>query len=284
MLQLSGTLFQVVTALHMVLKKMQLDDLVTVPRHEDGSGGEDAEDMVELRLVCLNRLCGSIIGKDGDTIKSFMSDSSCKIQMQSKEDCAPGIAERLVTIQGSLAGVLRAVCLIVSKMAEQPSYESYRSMPLMAATGQPLNAIPRDNPFANAVHTISVGLSEADVGAILGKGGKGVAEVQRISGATIRIQPRGQHMEGTDLRNVTVTGRQEAVAHAQALMAAKLEASHASPHGGGPGAARRSHPPRRNDHQADGPPADAPPGPVVNAGDAAAAAAAAATAAAASAE
>lgn len=71
---------------------------------------------------------------------------------------------------------------------------------------------PMTNPIAAAVAacqpttTITVGIPNGMVGAILGMGGSTINELQSMSGARINVSQRDEYMPGTDNRILTITG------------------------------------------------------------------------------
>eukprot|EP01024_Parvocaulis_polyphysoides_P034585 TRINITY_DN30639_c2_g1_i1.p1 TRINITY_DN30639_c2_g1~~TRINITY_DN30639_c2_g1_i1.p1 ORF type:complete len:182 (-),score=30.73 TRINITY_DN30639_c2_g1_i1:29-574(-) len=110
--QITGTLLQVATALQLVLKKLQDEELLDKPQYsEDG-------DTIEVQLTAPIRLCGSIIGKQGSTINHFKEDSGASIRVQAVDSVLHGVQERIITLGGSSPQILRAMCLIVTKMSE----------------------------------------------------------------------------------------------------------------------------------------------------------------------
>jgi RNA-binding protein Nova len=59
-------------------------------------------------------------------------------------------------------------------------------------------------------------------GAVIGKGGRTISEIQIKSGARIKVSDRGDFVEGTRNRKLTLTGTPEGTAMAQYLLAQKL--------------------------------------------------------------
>eukprot|EP00899_Mesostigma_viride_P029329 jgi/Mesvir1/9581/Mv25619-RA.1 len=239
---LSGTVKSILTALHLVLTKIN---------SEDGSSGHSS-----VRLVVPNMVCGAIIGKGGATIRTFSEDSGASIKLSSQDQNMPGVTDRVVTITGTVDQQLRAVALIVTKISEDPNYSVYASLPLaypqaaafqaagMGSSGLHLpsmGAPAMPNPMSQFGQlgqkqpvvltttapstSLTVAVPDEHVGAVVGRMGKTITEIQALSGARVKISDRDDYVEGTRNRKVTVTGSQEAVQIAQYLITQKVTQS-----------------------------------------------------------
>ncbi|CAM9156000.1 unnamed protein product [Choristocarpus tenellus] len=115
--------------------------------------------------------------------------------------------------------------------------------PFHGLGGELFSMEPPTNPVAAAVAacqpttTIAVGIPDNLIGAILGKGGSTIMELQNQSGARITVSQRGDYMPGTDNRTVTIKGAPLAAQTAQFLITQKIQATTTSNerHGGGRG-------------------------------------------------
>lgn len=71
---------------------------------------------------------------------------------------------------------------------------------------------PVTNPIAAAVAacqpmtTVTVGIPNSMIGAILGKGGSTISEFQNMSGARINVSQRDEFLPGTENRVLTICG------------------------------------------------------------------------------
>ena len=74
--------------------------------------------------------------------------------------------------------------------APSPAYGAPAGGAAAAAQGQP----------------IEIGIEDHHVGAILGRGGSVIAELQQISGARIQLAQKGEYIPGTRTRALTITG------------------------------------------------------------------------------
>ncbi|CAM9271843.1 unnamed protein product, partial [Discosporangium mesarthrocarpum] len=103
------------------------------------------------------------------------------------------------------------------------------AMPAFHGIGGELFSMePPTNPVAAAVAacqpttTIAVGIPDNMIGAILGKGGATIMELQNTSGARITVSQRGDYMPGTENRTVTIKGDPLAAQTAQFLITQKI--------------------------------------------------------------
>ncbi|CAM9915901.1 unnamed protein product [Scytosiphon promiscuus] len=93
------------------------------------------------------------------------------------------------------------------------------------------------NPVAAAIAacqpttTVTVGVPNNMIGAILGPGGSIISELQSLSGARINVSQRDAFMPGTENRILTITGAPLATQTAQYLVSQKIEAFVERPRG-----------------------------------------------------
>ncbi|KAL4458465.1 hypothetical protein ABPG75_013330 [Micractinium tetrahymenae] len=114
-LLVSGTVNQLLTALHLVLSKLKAEPgALRAVQAKDGEA-------IQLRMLVHSRLCGTLIGKGGATIRSFNEDSRAVFNI-SPPPTMPGLTERIVKITGDVDELMRAVALVVTKLSENPDY------------------------------------------------------------------------------------------------------------------------------------------------------------------
>ncbi|KDD75753.1 hypothetical protein H632_c515p0, partial [Helicosporidium sp. ATCC 50920] len=116
-LLLSGSREQLLTALHLVLMRFQGESSSPALRAVTAKDGEN----VVLRVLVHSRLCGTLIGKGGATIRSFNENSGATFNI-SPPPTLPGLTERIVKITGNVDQIMRAVALVVTKLAENPDF------------------------------------------------------------------------------------------------------------------------------------------------------------------
>eukprot|EP00803_Ostreobium_quekettii_P001904 evm.model.scf_2581.1 EVM.evm.TU.scf_2581.1 scf_2581:3565-4863(+) len=236
-----------------------------------GKDGDGQDSPTQLKIVMPAAVCGAIIGRGGETIRSFAEDSGASISVSPQERGGgrlgdprpPGPApDRIVTVTGGVSQILRAVALIVTTVAEDPNYVnnvglSVNYAPLRAGAPPPPGAFPpprdagmlnggagfpfpirtgfapgmppQEPPGAFQGPIGSPGLSEVKlavpdehVGAIIGKGGEILAQLQALVGVKVTISGRGEFTPGTRDRNVCISGPRDAVQIAQLLVTQKL--------------------------------------------------------------
>ena len=107
----SGDLRAILQVLHLIMSKFVAD-----------GEGIDRTGSPQLTLVVPNGSCGCVIGKGGAKIRSFVEDSRADIKLSNQDRMFPGCNDRTLTITGSLDCILRAVALVASTLAEDPSY------------------------------------------------------------------------------------------------------------------------------------------------------------------
>lgn len=247
---LSGTASAILGALHLMIKKLIADG-------EGMAGGA----LPQVKLVVPNSSCGCIIGKGGATIRTFVEDSQAEIKLSPQDRMPPGVADRILTITGTIEQVLRAVALVATALSEDEGYaalaarSSTYSSHAMASVQAGMAGIPRD-PAAMAMMAaqgvpmmmpgvgasmpgmpgmlmaqgaastqVVVAVPDEHIGAVLGKGGRTISEIQVVSGVRIKVSDRNDFVQGTRNRKVTLTGTPEAVQMAQYLLSQKLQTS-----------------------------------------------------------
>ena len=120
-LSVSGSVNQVLTALHLIVGKVKSEDAVA-----DSLLSRDGKS-TQLRLLVPAALCGTLIGKAGATIKSFHEDSHAIIMVSPQDRQPAGVPDRIVKITGSLLHLntcQHAVdhCCVHSDNPSQPVY------------------------------------------------------------------------------------------------------------------------------------------------------------------
>jgi len=241
---LSGTINAILTALHLILSKIMT---------EEAGGGDISQKTSQVKLIVPNAVCGGIIGKGGATIRAYVEDSAANIKLSGQDQAVPGVTDRIVTITGKLEQQMRAVALILAKMTEDPNYMLYSNMPLSYSVYAPVG-MPNMGPHAYPMgpgqglpyqqhpilppqhmaqlagimpsgppaHAITVAVPDEHVGAIVGRGGRTITEIQQMARVRIKISDRGDFVMGTTNRKITITGPLEGTQIAQYLLSQKV--------------------------------------------------------------
>lgn len=237
-LLLTGTVNAILTALHLILSKLLAEE----PAGTEATSAADKEELANknvVKLVVPSAVCGGIIGKAGSTIRSYVEDSGANIKLSSQETMVPGVHERVITITGSIEEEMRAVALIITKMAEDPNFPMHSSINLSypGTPSAPMQTFPNAIALAPSLQSpgaplaggpttvVTVAVPDEHIGAVVGKGGKYISEMQQVAGVRIKISDRTDYVPGTRNRKVTLTGTLEAVQIAQFLISQKVQQS-----------------------------------------------------------
>ncbi|XP_010558258.1 PREDICTED: protein BTR1-like isoform X2 [Tarenaya hassleriana] len=218
-IMISGTINEVVIALELILDKLNSE-----LHSEDGS---DAEPRRRIRLVVPNSSCGSIIGKGGATIKSFIEDSKAGIKISPLDNTYYGLSDRVVTLNGTLEEQMRAIDLILAKLTEDAHYSQNVHSPYSYAGYNSMNYAPNgsggksQNYKEDSSNSVTIGVSDEHIGLVLGRGGRNIMEITQMTGARIKVSDRGDFISGTMERKVTITGSEKAVHQAEAMIKQK---------------------------------------------------------------
>lgn len=241
-IMVSGAINELLKAVELILSKL-LSELHT----EDEN---TADPKIKLRLIVPNSSCGGIIGKGGATIRSFIEDSQASIKISPQDNNYYGLNDRLVTLMGALDEQMRALELIVSKLAEDPYYSesmnspfSYSGVVFSGYHGVPYAYVLPSVPAAayNATNyrpngagkkfqeikeelskSLTIGVADGHIGLVVGRGGRNIMEISQVSGARIKISDRGDFLSGTNDRKVTITGSQRAIRTAETMIMQKV--------------------------------------------------------------
>ncbi|KAK8488711.1 hypothetical protein V6N13_061996 [Hibiscus sabdariffa] len=220
-IMVSGTVDEVLKVMDLILAKL-LNEL----NLEDN---DDVEPRTKVRLIVPNSSCGSIIGKGGATIKSFIEDSQAGIKISPQDNNFYGLSDRLVTLTGTLDEQMRAIELILPKLSDDPHYSQAIHAPFSyAATYNSMSYPPNGtggkfpSQKEDRCNSITIGVSDDHIGLVLGRGGRNIMEISQVSGARIKISDRGDFMSGTTDRKVTITGSQRAVHQAELMIMQKV--------------------------------------------------------------
>jgi len=235
LLLISGTVGSALIAVHLLLHRIRKYDKEAV----NGSP-------MTFRMVVPNRVCGGLIGEKGGTIHAIAEDSGAKVAVSSHKDMRPGIHERIVSCTGGRSQILRALALISSVLLEDASYmdteflltyDSCVSLPFQAIVGSvanPTTAHPLHEPSSGSGHvlpsngtsaeqsSVSVVVNDQYVGALLGKGGRNLHELMRLSSTKITVSRREEMPASTRERTICIKGSPEGCALARWLMDQQL--------------------------------------------------------------
>lgn len=220
-IMISGAINETLKAVELVLVKL----LSEIHAEE----GDDVEPRTKVRLIVPNSSCGGIIGKAGSTIKSFIEESQAGIKISPQDNNYYGLNDRLVTVTGTLDEQMRAIDLILSKLAEDPHYSQSMNAPFSYPVAHnSMNYGPNgaggkfQNNKEDRSNSVTIGVADGHIGLVVGRGGRTIMEISQVSGARIKISDRGDFMSGTSDRKVTITGSQRAIRAAESMIMQKV--------------------------------------------------------------
>lgn len=227
-LLLSGSMHSVLTSICLILEKVSRDG--TASGKPRATGVDDGEGS-QVKLALSRRLCGLLIGHRGQTVRDFINDSGSSIKVQSLSELTPSDPERTITVSGARDQVLRAVALILNTLSINEEYASYMETTMQLATNQGVVLPPRSSATKNVLNNVrsslTLYLADDDVGAILGRKGQNLTDIQQSARVTIKVSDRSKMEPGLNEREVTITGLYGAVKLAEAMIAEKLTQSRA---------------------------------------------------------
>ncbi|XP_062091942.1 protein BTR1 isoform X2 [Humulus lupulus] len=220
-IMISATINEVLKAMELVLAKL-LSELAA-------EESNDVDPRTKVRLVVPNSSCGGIIGKGGSTIKSFIEESQAGIKISPQDNNYLGLNDRLVTVTGTLDEQMRAIDLILSKLAEDPHYTQSMNAPFSYPASYNLTSYGPNggggkfqNNKEDRSNSVTIGVSDEHIGFVVGRGGRNIIEISQASGARIKISDRGDFLSGTTDRKVTITGSQRAIRTAESMIMQKV--------------------------------------------------------------
>ncbi|WIA14656.1 hypothetical protein OEZ85_003158 [Tetradesmus obliquus] len=222
-LLLSGTLHSVLTSVFLMLEKLPKEPVMAMGRAA-GKPREDAH--AQVKMAVSRKLCGAVIGQKGATIRDFMADSGAVIRVQPLSELTPSDSERLISVSGGRDKVLRAVALILNTLSADDKFGSYMDLTLQLANTQGLIPAVRTSTarsvLAGAKATLLMALQDEDVGAVLGKKGQTLTQIQQNAKVTIKISDRNKMDPLTHEREVAISGSYAAIQLAAAMISEKL--------------------------------------------------------------
>ncbi|XP_022086196.1 poly(rC)-binding protein 3-like isoform X2 [Acanthaster planci] len=167
---------------------------MTTPEDTSGMVGNSDTPSVTLtiRLIMQGKEVGSIIGKNGETVKKFRAESKARINI-SDSSCQ----ERIVTITGSPESINMAFSLITNKFE-------------LDLSSNPNNNSPGGAPKPPVTLRLIVPASQC--GSLIGKAGSKIKDIRESTGASIQVA--SEMLPSSTERAVTISGTPEAITKA----------------------------------------------------------------------
>lgn len=227
-----GTYDQVVSALtlmwnHLGESTTEMDEFVVV----DDADSEEAV----AKLLIPSTLAGLVIGKSGENIRDMRETYNVRLQMSSRDEGLVTV-ERILRIRAPLEGLMQCIEAVLSIFADNAELATYVN-PSTHYSKRPENFAPlRRNNMSGGLSSsmnhrrlpddvtvtvkslVTIEVPETDIGAVLGKGGAMIAEIQRASGASVVVSQREEFPSSTSHRLVTIEGPEPSAQTAQLLV------------------------------------------------------------------
>ena len=216
---------------------------------------DDARMVRLLRMLVPSGSVRHIVGKQGSNVQRLQHESGAKIQIVTA-DATEGLRGRVVNITGAPSHCARAQYLISRQIAEDKNFSPYwhsdvpetplqmRLNPAFAPQvhnldksrgGSPhgsllqqsaLKASPlTDNGSfdssnsASSIMSALIQVPNVAVAYLIGKNGAAISDIERRSGAKIKIRPP---KAGESLREASIVGNSDSVSRAKAIIDHKL--------------------------------------------------------------
>ncbi|XP_063808211.1 poly(rC)-binding protein 2 isoform X4 [Pseudophryne corroboree] len=238
---LAGPTNAIFKAFSMIIDKLE-EDISSSMTNSTAS----SKPPVTLRLVVPASQCGSLIGKGGCKIKEIRESTGAQVQVAG--DMLPNSTERAITIAGipqSIIECVKQICVVMLESPPKGVTIPYRpkpsSSPVIFAGGQltKLHQLAMQQSHFPMSHSGNTGFSggiDASaqttshelsipndlIGCIIGRQGAKINEIRQMSGAQIKI---ANPVEGSNDRQVTITGSTASISLAQYLINVSLESA-----------------------------------------------------------
>jgi predicted RNA-binding protein YlqC (UPF0109 family) len=230
-----GSFDQVLSALslmwtHLSESSTEMDEFVVV---DDG----DNEEAVA-KLLIPSTLAGLVIGKNGENIRDLRETYNVRLQMSSRDEGLVTV-ERILRIRAPLDGLMRCIEAVLGIFADNLDFAAYVN-PSTHYSKRPENFAPLrrnntsggnsssssmmghrrlpDDVTVTVKSLVTIEVPESDIGAVLGKGGAMIAEIQRASGASVVVSQREEFPSSGSHRLVTIEGTEPSAQTAQLLV------------------------------------------------------------------
>eukprot|EP01039_Chlorochromonas_danica_P008472 gene8472-9338_t len=202
----------------------------------EGTTGQYDEVMVYAHLSVPAVTGGAIVGKNGSFLKHLAAESGARVEIDDK-DAADQLQtfERVITLEGTAASCMKCTALILEKISSVDDGCVYtfhaNGYPRVSSSGvkttrttKGINDHPLDptSMVISAHTTIEIAVPESMVGALFGVQGSTLNEMHSLSGAKILVSKRGEYVEGTTNRLVTIVGPPANAQTAHTLVLNKL--------------------------------------------------------------
>lgn len=170
-----------------------VSEAVTVYGEITGTG-----ELRQMEIAIPNAMVGLVIGKGGENILRIQIQLAVTILIQQEKDMQPGATTRLMTLKGSMNGIIEAR----RRIEEVVGNQLYKNSQLAGAmqSNPYVQTKDLDNPFV-----VRLPVPNDKVGLIIGKGGMTVKQIQEKCRVTIFI-PVGPDEDNPQIRTLSIGG------------------------------------------------------------------------------
>mmetsp|Transcript_40463 Transcript_40463/g.128924 ORF Transcript_40463/g.128924 Transcript_40463/m.128924 type:complete len:501 (-) Transcript_40463:226-1728(-) len=195
-------------------------------------GTSDSRGEVTVQVLVPQTQVGQLLGKGGNIIQSMRDDTGAVIRILPKEEL-PAFAEdgdELLQITAPPSQALYALRTVAARMRNTPNGKQTDTRnPIMGQATLP--PVPGMTAMAGAAapfpgmamaavgpqSEVEINVTQAQAGAIIGRGGANISQIRSASGAAINM---GTNEPGSDHRTIKVTGSTQQVELAKQLIQA----------------------------------------------------------------
>ncbi|GAB4814901.1 hypothetical protein N2152v2_001947 [Parachlorella kessleri] len=187
-----------------------------------------ANPKVYIKLLVSNAAAGSIIGKGGGNINDFQQKTFAKIQLSKASEYFPGTVERILMLTGRLKQVVAALGLIFSKLSREgvAPLSPKSKAAAAAAAGGPASPMPAAPPSPSLRLLVKLLVPQSLCGIIIGRSGSTIRQFAADTQTNIKVTAADGPSPPLSHRIVTVSGHQDGVVKAVALLTLKMSEDH----------------------------------------------------------
>lgn len=210
--------------------------------------GRPQDGKTYLQVAIPNSACGLVLGKKGSMVKTISEQTGVPIKIAQMADATVD-GERLVSFSGPVDSVVTAVSKVCKIVQQDPTLGQFLetptdgggvqeirrgSSPSTAAGWTPAPPppaagggarTPSMSPYLTEGSSmddfpcaITFEVTDLEAAHIIGKGGSFLQSVVQETGAKVQLSKRGQHVPGTENRQVSISGPMSGVHAAHALV------------------------------------------------------------------
>ena len=126
-----------------------------------------------------------IAGTNGDILEKMSFESQTLMTLQSSEDAQSGSNERIITIEGARECIVDALKVLLPILIDRKNIESDSIFSSIDSEG---------------VQIMKWLIPQQPCGALIGKGGEGIKNIEKLSGAYIRVLHVHEYMDNPEER------------------------------------------------------------------------------------